>query len=133
MDKTNQKILTLSFVIFSVLIGLSVSLLMKTMSGAFAPIARIHDIDFIKHGLPVLVGAVLFLVLQFNKNVLAWGDEVVLEIRKVVWPSRKDTTSMTIVVIIMVLISSVIITVFDFVSGYTFDFISNFLANYLAG
>jgi preprotein translocase subunit SecE len=123
MDKTNQKILTLSFVTLSILIAVSLSLLMKTFAGTFGVVARLHDIDFVKHGLPVVVGLALFASLQFNKKVLAWGDDVALEIRKVVWPSRKDTTAMTIVVIVMVLISSVIITTFDFVSGYLVNYL----------
>lgn len=132
MDKTNQKILTLAFVTFAALAAISISLLMKTLAGTFGVVARIHDIDFIKHGLPVLVAVVVFVVLQFNKNVLVWGEDVVLEIRKVVWPSRKDTTAMTIVVVIMVFISSIIILIFDLLSGKTFDAISNYLANFIA-
>lgn len=123
MDKTNQKILTLSFVTFSLLISISVSLLLKTLAGSFGFMARLNDFVVIKHGLPVLVGIALFASLQFNKKVLAWGDDVALEIRKVVWPSRKDTTAMTIVVIIMVLISAVIITFFDFLSGLFVNFL----------
>lgn len=123
MDKTNQKILTLSFVTFSILISVSFSLLLKTFAGTFGVVARLHDIDFVKHGLPVAIGLVLFASLQFNKKVLAWGEDVALEIRKVVWPSRKDTTAMTVVVIVMVLISAFIITLFDFVSGYFVNYI----------
>lgn len=123
MDKTNQKIMTLSFVAFSALIGLSLSLLLKTFAASFAIFARIHSIDLVKHGLPVGVAVLLFVSLQFNKKVLAWGEDVALEIRKVVWPSRKDTTAMTIVVVIMVMISSVIITTFDFVSGYLVNYL----------
>lgn len=86
--------------------------------------ARLHNIDFVKHGVPVVTALLLFAALQFNKKVLAWGEEVALEIRKVVWPSRKDTTAMTVVVVIMVLISSVIITTFDFVSGYMVNYLT---------
>jgi preprotein translocase subunit SecE len=123
MDKTNQKILTLSFVIFSVIISVSVSLLLKTLAGTFGVVARLHDVDLVKHGLPVAIGLVLFATLQFNKNVLAWGEDVALEIRKVVWPSRKDTTAMTIAVVVMVLISAVIITTFDVLSGSFVNYI----------
>jgi preprotein translocase subunit SecE len=123
MDKTNQKILTLSFVTFSILVSVSIGLLLKTFAGTFGFIAKIHDIDIVKHGLPVLVGLALFASLQFNRKALAWGEDVVLEIRKVVWPSRKDTTAMTIVVIVMVLISSVIITTFDFLSGVVVSYL----------
>lgn len=123
MDKTNQKILTLSFVTVSVLVAVSISLLLKTFAGTFGIVARLHDIEVIKHGLPVIVGLVLFGSLQFNKKVLVWAEDVALEIRKVVWPSRKDTTAMTIVVVVMVLISAVIITTFDFVSGYLVNYL----------
>jgi preprotein translocase subunit SecE len=122
MEKVNQKILTMSFLIFSALISVSFSLLMKAFAGAFGVIARLHDLDIIKHGLPVLIGLGLFVYLQFNSKVLTWGDEVVVEIKKVVWPSKKDTTGMTVVVIVMVLISSLIITAFDFLSGYIINY-----------
>ncbi len=123
MDKTNQKILTLSFVTVSVLVAVSISLLLKTFAGTFGIVARLNDIEIIKHGLPVIIGLVLFSSLQFNKKVLIWAEDVALEIRKVVWPSRKDTTAMTIVVVVMVLISAVIITTFDFVSGYLVNYL----------
>ena len=121
MDKTNSKILTLSFAIAGAVVGLSVHLLIVSFAGAFGVIARLADSDFVRHALPVAFGLVLFIVLQFNSKVLTWGDEVVSEIRKVVWPSQKDVSAMTIVVVIMVLISSVIVTSFDFVSGYVLN------------
>jgi preprotein translocase subunit SecE len=123
MDKTNQKILTLSFATVSVLVWGSISLLFKTFAGTFGIVARLHDIDFIKHGMPVLIGVILFLALQFNKKVLLWGDDVALEIRKVVWPSKKDTIAMTIVVIVMVLISTLVITGLDFASGFVINYL----------
>jgi len=121
MDKTNSKVLTLSFALFSALAGLTLSLLIKSFSGAFGIIAKMSDSDLVRHGLPVVFGILLFCVLQFNSRILAWGDDVVMEIRKVVWPSQKDLTAMTIVVVVMVLISSVIVTSFDFVSGYVIN------------
>ncbi|MBX2995876.1 MAG: preprotein translocase subunit SecE [Bdellovibrionaceae bacterium] len=118
MDKTNSKVLTMSFAIFGVLCAVTLHLLIKAFGSAFGVIARLSDSDLVRHGLPVAFGLIIFLVLQFSPKVLAWGDEVVSEIRKVVWPSRKDVTAMTIVVCVMVLISSVIVTSFDFMSGY---------------
>jgi len=118
MDKTNSKIITLSFAIAGALVGLVVSLLIKAFSGAFAVVARASDSDLIRHGVPLLFGFGVFAFLQFNPRIVAWADEVVVEVRKVVWPSRKDTTAMTMVVIIMVFISSLIISTFDLFSGY---------------
>lgn len=118
MDKANAKILTLSFAAVAGLVGLTLQLLIKSFSAAFGVVARFADSDVVRHGMPVAIGLLVFVILQFNSKVLVWGDEVVAEIRKVVWPSRKDTTAMTIVVCIMVLISGAIVMGFDFVSGY---------------
>ncbi len=118
MDKTNSKILTLSFAIAAGLTGFTAHLLIKIFSGAFGIVARFADTDLIRHGLPVALGLSLFLLLQLNGKIRLWAEEVVVEVSKVVWPSRKDTTAMTVVVVIMVLISSVIISTFDLLSGY---------------
>lgn len=118
MEKTNSKILTVSFVIAAFLVGLTASLLIKAFAGAFGVVARAADSDLVRHVLPVGLGLIVFLVLQFNPRVSTWGEEVVSEIRKVVWPTRKDTTAMTIACVIMVLISSVIISSFDLISGF---------------
>ena len=118
MDKTNSKTLTLSFAIVGALAGLTVHFLLKSFGAAFGVVARMADSDLVRHGLPVVFGILVFAILQFNPRVLAWADEVATEIRKVVWPSRKDVIAMTIVVCVMVLISSVLISAFDFFAGY---------------
>ncbi len=118
MEKTNSKILTLSFAIASGILGLTVHLLIKAFSGAFGVVARAAEHDLVKHGLPIAIGFGLFLFLQFSPKILTWGEEVVSEVKKVVFPSRKDTTGMTVVVLIFVFISSIIVTVFDFGSAW---------------
>lgn len=123
MEKANSKILTLSFAIAALLVGLTTSLLIKAFAGAFGVVARAADSDIIRHGLPVVLGLVLFIALQFNQRVLSWGEEVVTEVRKVVWPSRKDTVAMTIACVMMVLISSVIISSFDLISGFFINYL----------
>ena len=123
MDKTNSKILTVSFALAGALTGLTLSLLITAFAGVFGWMARLSSVDMFRHGIPVGVGFLVFLVLQLNPRILTWGDEVVSEIRKVVWPSGKDVRVMTIVVIVMVLISSVIVTSFDFVSAYLINFL----------
>ncbi len=117
MDKSISKILTLSFALAGALVGVTISLLMRAFAGAFGVVARLTDADIVRHGLPVAIGFAVFALLQFNPKVRTWGEEVVVEVKKVVWPSRKDTVAMTIVVLIMVAISSVIITGFDGVSA----------------
>jgi preprotein translocase subunit SecE len=121
MDNTNSKIATLSFLCFAGLIGFTVSTLLHVFSGAFGFVAMAMGNDLVKHGVPVAIALVLFFYLQFNKNILAWADEVIAEVKKVVWPPLKDTRGMTIVVVIMVFISSIIVSVFDMFSGYVLN------------
>ncbi len=125
MDNTNSKILTLLFAITGALTGFTVHLLIKSFSAAFGIVAKLAGSDLVRHGAPVVIGIAVFLLLQFNQRVLTWGDEVVVEIRKVVWPSQKDTTAMTIIVVIMVLISSLIVTSFDLASGAVLKLLMN--------
>ena len=117
----NSKVITFCFLSFSFLVGFTISSLIKALSGAFALVAKLNGYDLFKHGLPVTIALVLFLYLQLSKNILVWADEVIAEINKVVWPSIKDTRGMTIVVVVMVLISSVIITSFDWFSAFSLD------------
>ncbi|MEK6627230.1 MAG: preprotein translocase subunit SecE [Bdellovibrionota bacterium] len=121
MDNTNSKIVTLSFLSFAALIGFTIATVLKVFSGAFGVVAKAMEFDLVRHGLPVTIALVLFVYLQFNKNILSWADEVIGEVKKVVWPPTKDTRGMTIVVVIMVLISSFIISFFDMFSGFVLN------------
>lgn len=121
MDNSNSKIVTLSFLSFAALVGFTIATLLKVFSGAFGIVAKAMEYDLFRHGLPVGTALGLFVYLQFNKNILVWADEVIGEIKKVVWPPTKDTRGMTIVVVIMVLISSVIVSVFDMFSGFVLN------------
>ena len=121
MDKTNSKILTLCFAMFAALVGFTLHLLLKSFAAAFAVIARMTDSEVVRHGFPIVVGFVVFGLLQFNPKILAWAEEVIVEIKKVVWPPIKDTRAMTIVVIIMVFVSAIIISFFDMFSGFVLN------------
>jgi len=121
MDNTNSKIATLSFLSFSVLIGFTIATLLKVFSGAFGPVARAMELDIVRHGVPVASAMALFIYLQFNRGVLNWADQVIAEVKKIVWPPSKDTKAMTVIVIVMVFISSLIISFFDMVSGFVLN------------
>lgn len=118
MGNENGKILTLSFVVASIIIGFVVSMLLQTFSASFSVVARAMANDLVRHGIPVIVALIVFAALYFNKNVMVFGEEVVTELRKVVWPSRKDTVGMTIVVCVMLIISGMVLGLFDFLSAH---------------
>jgi preprotein translocase subunit SecE len=54
--------------------------------------------------------------MQFNEKIIAWTEDVIVEVSKVVWPSHRDTMAMTIVVCVFVGIASLLLVVIDFVA-----------------
>lgn len=126
MENNNGKVVTVSFMVAGVLVGYIAAFILNTIgASASGDVARFVNRDVVRHGIPVLIGVLTFLSLQFRKGVVDWADEVVTELRKIVWPSRKDTTNMTIVVCIMVLISGMVLGLFDFISGNIIDWLLN--------
>lgn len=119
----NKKILTASFMVAGALAGLLITVIFQAMSAGWGLAARYLSTDFAIHIVPVIVGFATFLFFQFNKSILVWGDEVVSEIRKVVWPSSKDVTAMTIAVIVIVLISAVLLAVLDSLSVWAIQYL----------
>lgn len=117
MNQANQKIMTVAFVAFSFLVGVVVQVILRSSAGAFGAVAKLYSQDLFAHGLPVVLAVITFLYLQLNPKIRFWADECVVEVRKVVWPSKKDTSGMTTVVCIMLLVAGLILGVFDLLSG----------------
>ena len=66
-------------------------------------------------GLLVLTAAAVFVAGQTEKGRAAWDfvREAHTEVRKVVWPTRKETTQTTLIVIAMVGLVAVIMWILD--------------------
>jgi preprotein translocase subunit SecE len=118
MMEDNKKAITISFVALGMLIGLVTHLLLQFFAQNFSAVARIESDELFSNGLPVVFGALTFLVMQFNRKVVDFSDGVISELKKVVWPSRKDTTLMTVVVVITLLVSGAIVGVYDSIWAY---------------
>lgn len=113
-EKSNQSIVNFAFVVSGFLAYLVVAVLFETLAETFGPVARLRNIEAVKHGIPVAAGLITFLALFLNKRVHVFADECVTEVRKVVWPSQRDTTAMTIVCCVMVVVAGIGFGVFDF-------------------
>ena len=109
MENSNQKYITVCFVGLAICTSYVVSVIIDTMSMTWAVFARYVRGDFIIHGAPVILGIAMFLFLQFNPRIVQRADEVIIEVQKVVWPSKKDTMGMTVVVTIMLIISGILL------------------------
>ncbi len=123
MEKTINKIMMVGFVCGAFLVGYTVQVLNTLLSSSWGTYARVTDSELITYGAPVVVGFVFFLYVSFNKNIRDWAQEVIVEVSKVVWPSQKDTTAMTIFVCIFMILSGILLGMFDWVSGELIKFI----------
>ncbi len=117
MEKNNNKIITVCFVIAGLLSALVIEMIVKALATQLPMVAQFNSQPAVQHILPVAVGVLTFLILQFNRKIWVWADECVTEVRKVVWPSRKDTTAMTMVVCMMLMTAGVFFGLYDLISG----------------
>jgi preprotein translocase subunit SecE len=114
MENQHQKWVNLSYLAFALLVGyISFSVLGKIV-GAYDLETRIRNVDLILRGSAIAVGAVLFIVLYKNDKANQFMNEVVVELSRVTWPTQKDTSSATLIVIIMVVISGVVLGFLDY-------------------
>src|SRR5688572_11233524 len=123
--ENTKKIMTMSFVGCALVVWLAAGILLDTAASAWGVVARVADQEIFRHGVPFLIAVITFVSLQFNKKVVAYMDEVITEIKKVVWPSRPETSAMTIVVCVMLLISGLLVGLFDMFSGYIVKYLIN--------
>ena len=73
-------------------------------------------------GLLVIAGLASFIVYQtdLGKRIVGFFREARTEVRKVVWPSRAETTQTTVTVFIIVVIVGIFLWLFDMVLSYLF-------------
>ena len=66
-------------------------------------------------GLLIGVGVAAFIasLSEPGRNIISFGRGAITEIRKVIWPTRKETTHTTIMVLVMVIIIGIILWIFD--------------------
>ena len=114
--KVQKKVVTMAFVGIAFVTATVFKVLMTSAAAASGVIARFYAQDWAQHTLPVAIGIATFIGLQFWPKARAVGEEAVTELLKVVWPTKQDTVAMTTVVCVMLLISSLIIGFFDFLS-----------------
>jgi preprotein translocase subunit SecE len=69
-----------------------------------------------------------------GKRVTRWFREMRSELKKVVWPTRKQLTNNMLIAIVMMLISGVVIGAFDYLAKtITLDVLINRLGTLVSG
>jgi preprotein translocase subunit SecE len=131
VENDNGKILTMSFLVAAAIVFFAVGMVIDTISGMSGSFARVAGNELVRAGLQVGLAAATFSLLRFKKNWVHFFDEVVMELRKIVWPSRKDVIAMTVVVCVMVMVCGLIFAIFDGLSVYVVTSLPQLVNNIL--
>lgn len=113
----NRKIIVTSYVCAAVVLWYLTRQGFQGLYVGFYQVRRLPGIAMIREFLPVIVGIVTFLILNFNSRIGSFLDEVVSELKKVTWPSRDDVVKSTVVVLVCVVFASFVLAVFDIAFG----------------
>jgi preprotein translocase subunit SecE len=103
-----NKIIHLTFAVFGLLAAF---LLARTTDWVWSYFAKPNDM--IVNGVAVLGAGFAAYVAYRNERVFATVHDITKELEKVSWPTRKETSAATIVVLVTVSISAVILSGFD--------------------
>jgi len=114
MENQFQKWVNLSYLALALLAYYIVYTLVARVVGMYDLETRVKDIDLIVRGSAVLLGALTFFILWRHQQANQFMNEVMIELSRVTWPTQKETTSATIVVIVMVLISGAVLGLLDY-------------------
>ena len=102
-------------------ISLALWLILRQIFNSAWDFFRLPLLDVLPVALPEIlafvVAAVVFIVLRRHPKINEFGLEVISELSKVTWPTRKETAISTGVIIIMVGIASVLLFLFDTIWG----------------
>lgn len=81
----------------------------------FPRLAAVGDDDKAMYG--ILIGGIVALITVYRTyrrpDVRAWADEVAAELAKVVWPSRKEVTNSTFIVIVASAVATIYLALLD--------------------
>ena len=103
-----NKFVHLMFALGALLLAFIVS---KMTDWAWSYFAKPNDL--LVNAIALLAAATAAIVAYRNEQVYASVVEVTRELEKVTWPTRKETSAATVVVLVMVLISATILSSFD--------------------
>ena len=102
--------------------GILVYIVIRKISGDVLEYYQVFVMFEGARGLPEVIGIVFgagsALAGIYNNKTNAFVGDVVAEIKKVTWPTRKETYAATLVVIITLLIMAAILYAFDLLWGY---------------
>ena len=80
-----------------------------------------HPNDYIINATAVILALGVGVTLYRNERVYGLANEVATELKKVTWPTRKETQAATLVVVVTVVIAAILLGLFDTVWSWLTD------------
>jgi preprotein translocase subunit SecE len=115
----NQRYIVLAFVTFAIVLGAAVHGIAVPLVARFN-LSDPEIIPGIANATALVsigLGITTFIVLMRMPTVISYTDEVIAELRKVVWPTRDETVRNATIVLGTVLVLSLILGAYDYIWG----------------
>ncbi|MBU4484518.1 preprotein translocase subunit SecE [bacterium] len=113
----NTKLVSLSFLACAVVAWLFFRQLADALWDVFKLNAPVDWVVAPSDIIGIVVGIVVFIVMNRVSVIRNFTDEVIGELAKVTWPEKKETVLSTGIIVIMVAIASLILLGFDVIWG----------------
>ena len=113
MENQRQKWVNLVFTAMAIMVASIAFIGLSKITAVYNLESSVKQIDMIIRLGSILLGAALGFGLYLNDKSNAFMNEVVLEMSRVTWPTSKETTNATILVIIFVLVAGALLGIFD--------------------
>lgn len=113
----NRKIIISSYLISSMVAWFLSRSFVVWLSTTVYEIRRLPGLKIGLELVPAIAALVVFMVLLRHPKVNTVMEEVILELKKVTWPSKNDVMKSTWVVLVCIVIISLILAGFDVMWG----------------
>jgi preprotein translocase subunit SecE len=80
-----------------------------------------HPNEYLLQGIAAVLALTAGIAAYRNERVNTLANEVATELKKVTWPTRKETQAATLVVIVTVVIAAVLLGLFDGIWSWVTD------------
>jgi preprotein translocase SecE subunit len=113
----NRKIIVSSYIVASMVTWFLSRSFVVWLSTKVYEIRRLPGLKFGLEAIPAIAALVTFVVLLRHPKANTVLDEVIIELKKVTWPSREDVVKSTWVVLVCIFFISLILAGFDVMWG----------------
>jgi preprotein translocase subunit SecE len=117
MDKFTRNAFLATLLTIAVVVGYTAKVAVDRVMTYMDIYVRNISLQVVINLLPILVAGAAAYITYRTEKIKNYLLEVIAEVKKVVWPNKKETWGATVVVIIAVIISGIVLGLFDWLSG----------------